>query len=102
MQGIHLKESLPITGKIPFYRIARAKAASEALAECSLLVSGEGESLLPSIANIRDVSKKIARACALQAMAAGPAITIPETALAEKINKPVWEPEYRSYKRTSF
>ncbi len=77
-------------------------AASETLAQCSPLVTGVGDSLLPTISNIREVSKKIAKAVALQAMAEDVAETISESALDEKIGKHFWEPEYRTYRRTSF
>lgn len=77
-------------------------AASEALADSSPLVTGAGDSLLAPISNIREVSKKIAMAVALQAMDEGVAVTIPEAALEEKINKHFWEPEYRNYRRISF
>lgn len=77
-------------------------ASSEALARCSPLVTGEGNSLLPPLDGIREVSKKIAKAVALQAMHDGVAITVSEDVLEEKIEKNFWEPEYRNYRRTSF
>ncbi len=77
-------------------------AASEALARCSPLVTGEGDSLLPPLTGIREVSKIIAKAVALQAMDDNVAIAISEEALEEKIERNFWEPEYRNYRRTSF
>ena len=76
--------------------------ASETLADCSPLVKGEGNELLPTLGNIRQVSKMIAFAVGMQAMQEG---------VAEKVNSPVfkkvietnfWNPEYRNYRRTSF
>lgn len=77
-------------------------ASSEALARCSPLITDTGDSLLPSLADIREVSKKIAKAVALQAMDDNVAFLIPEEALEEKIEKNFWEPVYRNYRRTSF
>ena len=77
--------------------------SSEALAQCcSPLVTEKGSSLLPALANIREVSKSIARAVALQAMKDGVATKVSESALEEMIKKNFWEPEYRRYRRTSF
>ncbi len=77
-------------------------ASSEALARCSPLITGTGDSLLPSLTDIREVSKKIAKAVALQAMDDNVAFLISEEALEEKIEKNFWEPVYRNYRRTSF
>lgn len=77
-------------------------AASEALANCSPLVTGTGVDLLPPLSEIREVSKKIARAVALKAMEDDVAIRISETVLDEKIRKNFWEPAYRKYRRASF
>jgi len=76
--------------------------SSEALAKCSPLVSGMGSCLLPRLAEIRDVSKAIAKAVALQAMEDGVAMKVDTDVLDEMIEKNFWEPEYRSYRRTSF
>jgi malate dehydrogenase (oxaloacetate-decarboxylating) len=77
-------------------------AASEALASCSPLVKGEGTDLLPSLEDIRDVSRIIAVAVAKQAMTEGLATNIPDEKLEQRINKNFWKPEYRSYRRSSF
>lgn len=81
---------------------AMLMAASESLAQCSPLALGEGDSLLPPISTIREVSKRIAKAVALQAMADGVAVSIAEAVLTQKIEANFWEPEYRYYRRTSF
>jgi len=74
-------------------------ASSEALAECSK--EYEGDSLLPPLTDIREVSVKIARAVAKQAMADGVANVISDEALEEQLGANFWEPEYRNYRRTS-
>jgi malate dehydrogenase (oxaloacetate-decarboxylating) len=48
------------------------------------------------------VSKLIARAVILQAIADGVALPIPHEVIDEKIEKNFWQPEYREYRRTSF
>ena len=76
-------------------------ATSRALADQSPLAKGNG-SLLPELKNIREVSKVIARAVAKQAMLDGVATEIPDDALEHRIERNFWQPEYRSYRRTSF
>ncbi len=75
-------------------------ASSEALAESS--ADFPGDELLPPLSAIREVSLKIARAVAKQAMADDVAVTISDEALEEKIKQNFWTPHYRSYRRTSF
>ena len=77
-------------------------ASSTALAESSPKVQGTGEELLPKLADIREVSKKIAKAVALQAITDGVALEIPESAIDSAIDKNFWQPQYREYRRTSF
>ncbi|WP_136798595.1 MULTISPECIES: NAD-dependent malic enzyme [Desulfosediminicola] len=74
-------------------------ASSEALAECSK--EYEGDALLPPLTDIREVSVKIARAVAKQAMADGVANVITDEALDEQLCENFWGPEYRNYRRTS-
>jgi malate dehydrogenase (oxaloacetate-decarboxylating) len=77
-------------------------ASSQALAASSPMVqNGEG-ALLPSLESIRDVSKVIAKAVVLQAIADGVALPIPEHLIDAKIDSNFWHPEYRDYRRTSF
>lgn len=75
---------------------------SEALAETSPMVRGEGPELLPSLENIREVSKSIAFKIAKQAMDEGVAPKVEDDVLLKSIHKNFWNPEYRSYRRTSF
>ncbi|AJJ10846.1 malic enzyme, NAD binding domain protein [Yersinia rohdei] len=77
-------------------------AASRALAACSPLAhNGEG-ALLPNIDDIQSVSKAIAMQVAKAAQLQGVAIVTSEEALAKAIERNYWQPQYRSYKRTSF
>ncbi|MFV8799214.1 NAD-dependent malic enzyme [Yersinia sp. LJYL362] len=77
-------------------------AASRALAECSPLTqNGEG-ALLPNIDDIQAVSKTIAMEVGKAAQLQGVAIVTSEEALAKAIERNYWQPQYRTYKRTSF
>ena len=73
--------------------------ASEALAECSPLVNGTGECLLPTLNQIRDVSLTIALAVGLQAIEEGVAVEVSMEELQEQIQANFWQPEYRAYRR---
>ncbi len=73
--------------------------ASEALAECSPLVKGTGEQLLPTLDQIRDVSLTIALVVGLQAIEEGVAPVVSKEELLEQIQANFWEPEYRDYRR---
>jgi len=77
-------------------------AASEALAEASPLVTGEGNELLPALSKIREVSLTIAFKVAKQAMQEGVAIEVPDELIKKRIDNSFWKPEYREYRRTSF
>lgn len=91
-----------ITAKASRITDGMMMAASRALADASPIAqTGEG-ALLPSLERIRDVSKLIARAVVLQAIADGVALPIPEELIDQKVEKNFWEPEYREYRRTSF
>lgn len=77
-------------------------AASRALAQCSPLAqNGEG-ALLPNIDDIQAVSKTIAMQVGKAAQLQGVAIVTSEEALAKAIEHNYWQPQYRTYKRTSF
>ena len=76
--------------------------ASEALASCSPLVLGESDDLLPSLNEIRKVSRVIAIAVAKQAMSEEVAAQISDEKLNRRIKNNFWLPEYRQYRRTSF
>lgn len=76
-------------------------AASEALADASPLANtGEGE-LLPPLADIAELSKKIAFAVGKMAEQQGLTLEMPDETLRENIEKNFWKPEYRPYKRVS-
>lgn len=76
-------------------------AASNALAESSPLANlGEGE-LLPSLANIAQLSKEIAFAVAKVAMDEALALPMSDDVLLAKIDETFWHAEYRPYKRVS-
>ncbi len=77
-------------------------ASSRALAECSPLVMGSGDSLLPALDEVPGVSRIIAGAVARQAVADGVALQIPDEAIDAEIQRNFWKPEYRQYRRTSF
>ncbi len=77
-------------------------AASRALAESSPLARhGEG-ALLPNIDDIQAVSKAISMRVGQAAQLQGVAIVTSEEALSKAIEHNYWQPQYRSYKRTSF
>ena len=76
--------------------------SSEALAECSPLVKGEGDTLLPDLNAIREVSKYIAIKVGLKAMEQGVATKVDQEVLEKAVEKNYWLPEYRDYRRTSF
>ena len=77
-------------------------AASRALAASSPIVREGRGALLPPLESIRDVSKLIAKAVIVQAIADGVALPIPPELIDQQIEKRFWYPEYREYRRTSF
>ncbi|MET1256663.1 NAD-dependent malic enzyme [Aliikangiella maris] len=76
--------------------------SSEALAECSPLVKGESQHLLPALSDIREVSRYIAIQVGLKAMEQGVATKVEPEVLERAVDKNFWLPEYREYRRTSF
>lgn len=76
-------------------------AASNALAECSPMVTGLGDAVLPPIKDIQAVSRKIALAVAKQAQADGVALETSEDILLAAIGRNFWMPNYRDYRRKS-
>lgn len=76
-------------------------AASRALADSAPQQKKLGLPLLPALHEIRDLSRLIARRVARQAMEEGVAAELTELALERAIDATFWEPEYRSYQRTS-
>ncbi|EIK96124.1 malate dehydrogenase [Pseudomonas sp. M47T1] len=80
---------------------AMLMAASNALAECSPVVTGSGDAVLPPLKDIQAVSKKIAVAVAKQAQADGVALETPEDTLLQAIERNFWFPRYRFYRRSA-
>lgn len=76
--------------------------ASEALAECSPLVKGESDELLPDLCSIREVSRYIAVQVGLKAMEQGFATQVCPEVLEKSVDRNFWLPQYRDYRRTSF
>ncbi|WP_434677626.1 NAD-dependent malic enzyme [Pseudomonas sp. R1-18] len=76
-------------------------AASNALAECSPMVTGQGDAVLPPLKEIQQVSRKIALAVAKEAQAEGLALETSEELLLAAIERNFWTPDYRAYRRRS-
>ncbi|MDQ8188395.1 NAD-dependent malic enzyme [Pelagicoccus sp. SDUM812002] len=76
-------------------------AASRTLADSAPHQKGVGQPLLPALNEIRDLSRLIARRVARQAMDEGVAVDRTELSLERAIDKVFWDPQYRSYQRTS-
>ncbi|GAB3296922.1 NAD-dependent malic enzyme [Pseudidiomarina andamanensis] len=76
-------------------------AASNTLADESPRVRGEGDSLLPGITHIAELSKKIAFNVGKVAQQQGLALEVSDETLRERIEANFWHPEYRRYKRVS-
>lgn len=72
--------------------------AAEALSDCSPALTDPNASLLPSLDDIRDVSRKIAIAVALQAQKDGVAATISQDQLDLNLQAVVWQPCYLEIK----
>ena len=81
---------------------AMLMAASNALAEGAPIVKhGEG-ALLPSLGDIREISKAIAFDVAKQAQEDGVALRSSDEVLWEAIERNFWYPRYRGYRRRAF
>jgi malate dehydrogenase (oxaloacetate-decarboxylating) len=78
---------------------AMLMAASNALAECSPVVTGEGDAVLPPLKDIQAVSRKIALAVAQQAQRDGVALESSDEQLQASIEANFWYPQYRAYRR---
>lgn len=81
---------------------AMLMAASHALADYSPLATNGHGALLPNIDDIKGVSKCIAMAVGKAAQLQGVAMVTSEDMLSKAIEHKFWQPQYRSYKRTSF
>ena len=77
-------------------------ASSNALADCSPLLKNAEADLLPPIADIQNVSRVIALKVAQAAIADGVAVPLTDEQLQCNIEKELWQPEYRTYKRVPF
>ena len=74
-------------------------AAARALSELSPARINPTASLYPALEGIRDVSRKVALAVALEAQRLGHADKLSREETVERINATVWEPEYKTYHR---
>ena len=74
-------------------------AAARALAELSPTKKAANAPLLPPIKSLREVAATVARKVALQAQKDGVADDLSPKALDTQIEKMMWVPEYRSYRR---
>jgi len=69
-------------------------AASDALAACSPVATGSGESLLAPLEQVRDVARAIGTAVAAQAQREGLADETTEDELHDRIEARIWNPVY--------
>ena len=77
-------------------------AASQALADISMEYEKAPGAILPPIKVIREISEKIARAVALQAIEDRLALPITVENFERRLRANFWLPKYRNYRRTSF
>ena len=76
--------------------------SSRVLADSSPLATEGSGPLLPPLSQSRSLSKIIAKAVFLQAVADGVATNLPEEAINAAIERNFWEPAYREFRRVSF
>jgi malate dehydrogenase (oxaloacetate-decarboxylating) len=74
-------------------------AAARALAALSPAAAGTGASLLPAVSELRAVAVAVATAVALQARSEGLCEPFPDQALDAMIQRRMWQPAYRAYRR---
>jgi malate dehydrogenase (oxaloacetate-decarboxylating) len=74
-------------------------AAAEALAESSPAIGNPQEPLLPSVRDIRGVTRAIARAVALRAQSDGVANRLSPEALEAELTANFWIPAYPALRR---
>lgn len=77
-------------------------AASQALADASVQYPKPKGALLPSLNEIKSISKSIAYAVAKQAIEDGVSPPISEETMQRRLSENFWTPKYRTYRRTSF
>ena len=88
-----------IASKASYVSDGMFMAASEALSNASPCLTNPKHPLLPPLANIRDVSLKIAFDVAKQAQQEGFAPKTSDLELMESIKNTMWKPEYYSLKQ---
>ena len=76
--------------------------ASQALADASMEYDKAPGALLPPLKVIREISEKIARAVAKQAIADELALPVTDENMQRRLQENFWRPRYREYRRTSF
>lgn len=76
-------------------------AAATALAEQSPIVRTGEKLLLPPLIEIRELSKAIALAVGKQAQEDQVALRSSEAKLQKSIERNIWEPRYRNYRRSA-
>ena len=76
-------------------------AAARALSEWSPARRAAGESLYPTLEQVRKVARDVAWAVALEAQRSGLAAPASPEELNARIDAEVWEPQYRPYRRSS-
>ncbi|MFV1989230.1 MAG: NAD-dependent malic enzyme [Acidimicrobiales bacterium] len=70
--------------------------AANALGELAPESAGQlGAALLPPVSEARDVARHVATAVACQAVAEGLADPLDDSEVAERVDKKMWQPEYR-------
>ena len=77
-------------------------AASNALAQGAPIVKTGKGALLPSLGDIREISKEIAFAVAKQAQEEDVALASSDEVLWDAIERHFWYPRYRAYRRRAF
>jgi malate dehydrogenase (oxaloacetate-decarboxylating) len=75
-------------------------AAARALAEASPSKRDRNANLLPPVTQLREVSKRVAMAVALQAQAEGLAEKTGQDELESRVRAKMWTPIYRPYRRS--
>ena len=78
---------------------AMLMSAARALAELSPARRDPGLNLLPPVSEARDISVHVGVAVAMQACKDGLAQAAPEDEIVKKIQRKMWNPVYRPYRR---
>ncbi len=74
-------------------------AAAEALKDMSPALADPAASLLPALRDIRDVSRHIARAVAIESQREGVAPSMTPDELEKRLEQTMWSPAYRRMTR---